>query len=217
MKKQRKQYSRPRKPWDKERIEKEKKILRDFGLRRKKEIWRAEEILRDFRRRARELAASKNEKEEKILLNKLNQLGLISKDANLDAALGLTIENILNRRLQTIIFKKGLANTLKQSRQFIVHGHIALDGKRAKWPSQLITISKENKIGFYGKGRVKQWLQETRSGKISAPKPQEINITAAQNNIGAGKTAMRKNEISMQKNPKEETPEKTLGEKKTNR
>lgn len=188
MKKQRKQYSRPRKPWDKERIEKEKKILRDFGLRRKREIWRAEEILRDFRRRARELAASKDEEDKKILLNKINQLGLISKDAGLDDILGLSIENILDRRLQTIVFKKGLVNTLKQARQFIVHGHIAVDGSRTRWPSQLIAINEENKINFYGKSKVKQWMQEIRSGKISAPKPQEIL--------------------------KEEAPEKTLGKKR---
>ena len=150
MRKLKKQIKRPKRPWDKERIENEKKILKKYGLRRKREIWKAESILREYRRRARELAAKKDKEGEKILIEKLNRLGLLEKNAGLDDVLSLTLENILDRRLQTIVFKKGLANTPKQARQFIVHGHIAVEGKKDMFPSHIIEKNIENKINYYG-------------------------------------------------------------------
>jgi len=151
---QKKKYERPLKPWDKTRIETEKKLSKEYGLRRKKEIWRAESILRNYRRLARTLAAKKDKEMEKTLLDKLFRMGLIEKNASLDDVLVLTVEKILDRRLQTLVLKKGLANTSKQARQFIVHGHIALDGRRVKWPSTLIKKGEEKKISFYGKSKL---------------------------------------------------------------
>jgi len=126
MKRSRKNYQRPRKPWDKERIEREREILKTFGLRTKKEIWMTESLLRKFRRFARELAAKRDKDKEKIIVDKMIRLGLLQQGADLDDVLGLTLENILERRLQTIIFRKGLAKTAKQSRQFIVHGKVRI-------------------------------------------------------------------------------------------
>lgn len=160
MKRQRKKYERPLKPWDKERIEREKKLLKEYGLRRKREIWRAESIIRNFRRQARNLAAKKDKEQEKILLEKLYKLGLINKDANLDDVLALTIEKVLDRRLQTLVYKKGLTNTPKQARQFIVHGHIAINGRKARWPSTLITRENEDKISLYNRSKLKGWINE---------------------------------------------------------
>jgi small subunit ribosomal protein S4 len=155
MKKQRKKYERPLKPYDKGRIESEKKLLLNYGLRRKKEIWRAESITRNFRRQARDLAAKKDKDQEKILLNKLVKLGLLEKSATLDDVLTLTVENILERRLQTLVYKRGLANTLRQSRQRIVHGHVALNKRRVTWPSTLVEKENEEKISFYVKSKIK--------------------------------------------------------------
>jgi small subunit ribosomal protein S4 len=155
MKKQRKKFERPLKPWEKERRETERKLLQDYGLRRKHEIWRLESILRNYRRIARNLAARRDKEKEKILLDKLFKMGLINKDASLDNVLALKIENILDRRLQTLVFRKGLANTPKRARQFIVHGHIALDSRRTRWPSMLVPIDEEGKIGFYEKSKMK--------------------------------------------------------------
>src|SRR3990172_8373778 len=126
MKRQQKKYERPLRPWDRSRIEAEKKIKKDYGLRRKREIWKAQAILRNFRRLAREMRAKKDKEREKILIGKLNKLGLVNINANLDDVLVLNVQNILDRRLQTIVHRKGLANSLIQARQFIVHGHIAL-------------------------------------------------------------------------------------------
>jgi len=146
-----KKYKRPKKPWDKERIEEEKRLIEKYGLRRKREIWRAREILRRFRRRARRLAAERDKEKEKILLDKLYRMGLLDKNATLDDVLSLTVEDILERRLQTIVYKLGLAKTPKQARQFIVHGHIAFDGRRTVYPSMLVPRGMEDKISFYGK------------------------------------------------------------------
>jgi ribosomal protein uS4 len=100
MKKSRKKYEKPVRRWDKERIEKEKELLKKFGLRRKKEIWRAEALLRKFRRLARKLIASPNKEEEKILIKKLASLGILKEDANVNDVLRLNVEDILKRRLE---------------------------------------------------------------------------------------------------------------------
>ena len=154
MKRQKKKFERPKRPWDKTRIEEEKKLIQNYGLRRKKEIWRAESILRNYRRLARDLAARRDKEKEKILLDKLFRTGLINKDSSLDDVLALTVETILDRRLQTLVFKKGLAQTIIQARQYIVHGHIAFDGRKVIWPSMLIPLGGENKISFHGKSKI---------------------------------------------------------------
>lgn len=139
-----KKYARPKKPWDKERIESEKKIRETYGLRRKKEIWRAQDIVRDFRRRARDLQAKKDEKIERELLGKLNRLGVDAR--KLDDVLNITLENILARRLQTIVVKKGLASTTRQARQYITHGHILIAERKVTWPSFIVEKDMENRI-----------------------------------------------------------------------
>ena len=144
--KQRRKYEKPLRPWDKKRIDEEIEILKKYGLRRKNEIYRAESILRNFRRNARNLAARKNEKQEKELITKINRLGLIEKEASLDDILDLNLENILDRRLQTVIFNKGLVKTPKQARQFIVHGHVKVDKVKIKWPSFLVPKEFEKNI-----------------------------------------------------------------------
>jgi small subunit ribosomal protein S4 len=142
--------------WDSVKIEEEKKILKEYGLRRKKEIRRIEAVLRNFRRRAREIIATKDEAKKKVLLDKLIKMGLITKAQDIDDVLALTVKDILNRRLQTIVLKKKLANTINQSRQFIVHGHIAVDKRRVKFPSYIVPLEEEGKIEFYDTSKLKK-------------------------------------------------------------
>ena len=146
MRRFRKKYKRPKRPWDKERIAEEKELLKTYGLRRKREIWRTEEILRKYRRLARRLAAEKDKEKEKILIQKLIRMGVLKPGASLDDVLGLTVKDFLERRLQTIVFKKGLANTIKQARQLIVHGHVYVNGIRTMYPSYLVNKDEEDKI-----------------------------------------------------------------------
>lgn len=146
MKRFRKKYEKPKRPWDKARIEAEKELMKKYGLRRKKEVWKAEAILRKYRRIARDLLANYNAEKEKILIKKLSRFGLLSENSTLDDVLSLTVENILDRRLQTIVFKKGFANTIKQARQFIVHGHVYIKDRKITYPSYLVPLNEENEI-----------------------------------------------------------------------
>lgn len=143
-KKQRKKHETPKKPYDKARIEREKRIKDTFGLRRKKEIWRAESVIRQFRRRARELQAHRNEKEEMILLGTMRKLGISC--AGLQDILDTNLDDILSRRLQTIVYKKGFSNTIRHSRQLIVHGHVSLAGRKITHPSYIVPSGDDEKI-----------------------------------------------------------------------
>ncbi len=152
-KKTRKQFKRPLKIWDKESIANEKTLMQSYGLRNKREIWKAETILRKKRKTARSLLALELEervRREKNLMDSLLRLGILDEKATLDDVLTLSIESFLERRLQTLVWRKGLANTANQARQFIVHGHIAVGEVRATAPSLLVTAEQEKSIGYYG-------------------------------------------------------------------
>lgn len=149
-KKQRKKYSKPKEPFDKDRIEKEKKIINEYGLKRKHEIQRTEALLRNFRRRARDLQAYHDEKRKAELFDKLVKMGLVDKGAKLEDVLGIRLESILARRLQSMVYKKGLANTPKHARQLIVHGHILVGKKRVVYPGYLVPSRLENTIELKG-------------------------------------------------------------------
>ncbi|MBW2979401.1 30S ribosomal protein S4 [Candidatus Woesearchaeota archaeon] len=147
----RKQYEKPPHPWMAARIAEEKELMKEFGLRRKKEIWKAESILRRFRAQAKKLIAARGEQEKKegeLLLRKLIRLGLLHEGAKVEDVLDLNVRDILNRRLQSVVFKKGLALSMKQARQFIVHKHIMVGDKKVNVPSYLVEKNEEDKICF---------------------------------------------------------------------
>ena len=148
-KKQRRTYSKPRHLWRIERIERERAITGKYGLKNRRELWKMESLLRNFRRRARKLLAlgtTQAEIEKKQLIDRLSTLNILKKDAGIDDVLALKIEDILERRLQTIVLKRGLANKAKQARQFIVHGHIAVGGNKVTSPSYLVKTDEEKSI-----------------------------------------------------------------------
>lgn len=146
MRKSKKKYKRPKAIWNKAMIERDRELKKAFGLSKKHEIWKAETLLRKFRRLARRLAATKDKRTERELIEKLARLGILSHGAGLDDVLGLTVENILDRRLQTIVFKRGFAKTPKEARQLIVHGHVKIGDRKASYPSYLVPKSEEDKI-----------------------------------------------------------------------
>jgi len=149
VKRQRKKYSRPRHPWDKQRMDAEDVLLRKYGLRRKKEIWKTAAILRGWRRQARRLLAlsgKQAELETRQLLDRLRKYGLVGENATLDDVLSLTVEDLLERRLQTVVYRKGLARTPRQARQLIIHGHVKIGEQRVRTPSYLVPVEEEGKI-----------------------------------------------------------------------
>ena len=150
-KKSRKKYSTPRHPWQGVRIEEEKELVNEYGLKNKKEIWKATSLLRNFKIQAKGKVKKPQEqiqKEQKLLLDKLTILNILPKGAKLDDVLGLTVKDILERRLQTLVFRQNLARSVKQARQFIIHGHIQVNNIKLNVPSYLINNNEEGKITF---------------------------------------------------------------------
>lgn len=150
-KKQHKKFRTPKHPWQKDRLDTELRILGRYGLRNKREIWKSRTKIEDFRQTAKNLlalSAEEAEKKQVELMNKLNRLGLLPENASLDDVLSLTVEDLLERRLQTIVVHKGLASTLDQARQFIAHGHIAITGVRVTSPSHIVLRKEEDEISF---------------------------------------------------------------------
>ena len=154
-KKQRKKYITPRHPWDKERLERELELVAKYGLRNKREIWRAAAIVRKYRRIAMQLQALPEDQREPLqsqVLSKLTKLGILSPDSTLDDILGLTVSNVLDRRLQTIVYRKGLAKSIWHARQLIVHRHVTINGRVIKTPSYLVSVDEEDKVELRSKG-----------------------------------------------------------------
>ena len=147
-----KKYKRPLKLWDKSRISEESKLKREYGLKNTREVWIAKEELRRVRREARRSLALPEEEREKAIKkvkDKLVRLNIASGDVSIDDILGLSVRDFLERRLQTLVYRKGLAKTPKQARQLIVHGYIAVDGTRVTAPGYIVTKDKEEKISYY--------------------------------------------------------------------
>jgi small subunit ribosomal protein S4 len=143
-KKQRKKFETPRFRWRKDILQEELKLIGQYGLRNKHELWRHKTMLSKTRGIARSLIGKTPEERVKMeneLLTRLKKLGILSETAVLDNVLDLSIEDLLERRLQTIVFRKGLARTAFQSRQLITHGHITIGNRRVTVPSY--TVSKE--------------------------------------------------------------------------
>lgn len=161
--KSRKKYDTPSHPWNADRIKEENKLVRKYGLKTKKEIWKAETMVKRYRRDARELlgmSSEQNVTERQQLLSHLIKLGFLAKEAKLEDVLNLTLEDVLRRRLQTMVHQKGLANTAKQSRIMVVHGHIALAGKKIDAPSYLVKSGEEDLIGFYQGSPMEKYHKE---------------------------------------------------------
>ncbi|HJJ98688.1 MAG TPA: 30S ribosomal protein S4 [Methanocorpusculum sp.] len=152
-----KQYSSPKRRFEKSRIESERVLAITYGLRNKREIWRATDVLRKHRGGAREVLAMvsavgetpKTVARRDELINTLQRYGMIGANAAMDDILSLKIENILERRLQTIVYRKGLARSPKQARQLITHGHIAINGQRVSVPSYMVSVAEEAGIAYY--------------------------------------------------------------------
>lgn len=151
----RKRYSSPSILWNSDRIKEETELQTKYGLKNKREVWKAKGLLRNFRRQSRELVArlrageKQAEKEKEQLLKRLIRLGILNENSGLDDILILDVESILSRRLQTFVYLKGLAYTPRQSRQLIVHGHTAINGRKITVPSYLVRRDEENSISYY--------------------------------------------------------------------
>ena len=151
-KKQRKKFSSPTKRWSKERIDEEKELVKEYGLKNKKEIWKAESKLRNFTRQAKRLisiSTEQAEREKEQLLLKLKSLSLLPTTAAMENILDLNLKAILDRRLQTLVYKKGISKSVRAARQMITHGHILVNRIKVTIPSYLVPSKEEQSITVY--------------------------------------------------------------------
>lgn len=146
VKKLKKQYETPNEGWSEERIQREDQLVEEYGLKNKKEVYKAESMLRNLRREARKLVAQEDEEQNRNLISKAKSLGLVKKDAQLEDILTLNTTDILDRRLQTAVNRRGYADTVKEARQLVTHGHTEIDGKRVNIPGYLLTQEEEKKL-----------------------------------------------------------------------
>jgi len=151
----RRTYETPKHPWEAARMEEEGKLLQKYGLKNKRELWKAQSILRGFRRQARDLQArlrageAQARRETDLLLARLARLGVLAPGSpTLDDVLALTTEDVLRRRFEWIVFTRSLAPTVNASRQWIVHGHFAIGDHRVTRPGYLVPSAEEAEIHY---------------------------------------------------------------------
>jgi small subunit ribosomal protein S4 len=172
-KRQRKSYATPRHPWRSDQLEVELRLLGEYGLRNKRELWRYKTRLSEVRGIARSLLGRSEAERSRVqheYLAKLSRIGVLSESASIDEVLDLDIRDLLERRLQTMVFKRGLAKTLFQARQLVSHGHISIAGKVVSVPGYMVSREEEQKIKYFA---------QSPMAKADHPMRKVITATAA--------------------------------------
>jgi small subunit ribosomal protein S4 len=145
----RKNWRKPKRPLNYDLLNEELHVLGTFGLKNKRELWKAHTELSRVRNQARSLLAltqEVREKKEKVLMESLTRIGLVNTNSTLDDVLNLKVTDLLSRRLQTMIQKKGLIKSPYQARQAVVHGHIMIGERVVTVPSYTVKVEEENQI-----------------------------------------------------------------------
>jgi len=175
-----KKYSRPRKPFDKARIENENQLREKYGLKNKREIWKADASIGRIRNLAKQLI-TKSEEEKQAFIKRLQEKGFnVNSIAD---ALSLNKEDWLKRRLQTIVFLKKVSTTPKQARQLIAHKHVFVGGRIVNIPSYMVSLEEESSV----KSNIVLKIPEIKKSKEEKIK-EEIENEEADNEILIGET-----------------------------
>ncbi len=143
MKRKHKTYSRPKRPFDKARIQEEGEIKKEFGLKNKREIWKADARIKSIREKAKKLISA-DESEKRAFFERLKKMGF--KVDSISDVLSLDKRDYLKRRLQTVLVNKRMAHTLKGARQLITHKKVLVGENNINSPSYIVQIDLENKI-----------------------------------------------------------------------
>ena len=145
MKRKHKTYSKPKRPFDKVRLDEEAQIKKEFGLKNKKEIWKAEAKVSSIREKAKKLISA-DPVEQQALFDRLKKIGINA--ASIADVLSLNRQDYLKRRLQTVLVGKKLATTTKSARQLITHKKVLINNKVVNRPSYVVPVELENKISL---------------------------------------------------------------------
>ena len=170
----RKVWRKPKRPLNYELKMDELQTLGTFGLRTKRELWKAHTELSRVRQQARSLLALTQEaraEKEPILLKSLSRIGLVAENASLDDVLNLKPTDLLARRLQTIVSKKLGFKTPYQERQAVIHGHIMVGDRKVDIPSYTVTVAEEDSVHFSPESKIPEMLEKTKAEapKVEAP------------------------------------------------
>lgn len=163
-------YSKPKKLLDKGRIQEESKLKRSYGLKNMRELWLAASELKKARREARRLLSlpeAQRKKEQHIVLSKLQRLAILDEKAKIEDVLSLSVKDVLERRLQTRVLRKGLAKSMAQARQLITHGFIAIGNRMVNVPSYTVSKAEDEGVRHYKSIDIEQ------KAVVAAPKPAE--------------------------------------------
>lgn len=171
----RRKYETPAQPWQGERIKAENELLRKYGLKNKRELWTAQSMVRRLRAQSRELQARlrtgdpQADKETEELLKRCARMALLPPEgATLNDVLALNTEAILDRRLQTVVHRKGLSHTPRHARQIIVHGHACIGDRKVTIPGYLVKKGEEEQIEYYVSSPMTDDMHPAR------PKPEDL-------------------------------------------
>ncbi|OTA30963.1 40S ribosomal protein S9 [Hortaea werneckii EXF-2000] len=159
-----KTYKVPRRPFESARLDSELKVVGEYGLRNKREVWRVQLTLSKIRRAARQLLTL-DEKDPKrlfegnALIRRLVRVGVLDESRmKLDYVLALKVEDFLERRLQTCVYKLGLAKSIHHARVLIRQRHIRVGKQIVNVPSFIVRLDSQKHIDFaltspFGGGR----------------------------------------------------------------
>jgi len=142
----------PRKPFDKDRLINELRVVGAYGLRCKRECWRVQLALAKIRKAARTLMTLDESDPRRLfegdaLLRRMVRLGVLKEnERKLDYILGLTLNQFMERRLQTLVAEKKLANSVHHARVLIRQRHIAVGKQMVNIPSFMVRVSSEQHI-----------------------------------------------------------------------
>ena len=176
-------WKKPKRPLNYDLMMEELKILGTFGLKTKRELWKANTELSRLRLQARSLLALRQEdreQKEPILINSLSKIGLVDKNSALDDVLNLQVADLLSRRLQTIVQRKLYFKTPYQARQAIVHGHIMIGERVVTIPSYTVKIDEEPKIRLTFESQFNQTLSKPESD-LGSPETENLEIETESN------------------------------------
>jgi small subunit ribosomal protein S4 len=206
----RKKYSTPSHPWQKQRIDEENALTKEYGFKNKQEIWKLNSKLSVFKDQIKILISrhdAQAEKQKADLIKRMNNLKLVPENAKLEDILAVSLKDVCERTLQTVVFKKGLARSMKQSRQFITHEHIMIGDRMITAPSYLITSGEELMLKFADASSI---ASEDHPERLKVQKAIEKEMAA----VGIVPEEKKEKQEKTEKPKKESKPRKSPAKKK---
>ncbi len=200
-------WKKPKRPMNYDLKMEELKTLGTFGLKTKRELWKAHTQLSRLRHQARSLLALRQEireKKEPVLLQSLAKVGLVEESSTLDDVLNLQVTDLLSRRLQTVVLKKFSFNTPYQARQAVVHGHIMIGDRIVNVPSYVVRANEEKQVSLAPNSSLSKLVEQLEKSKAEQP-PAENSESQPKEEGKVETTEQPKVETTEQ--PKEQSPD----------